>query len=60
MRTIATTNTAETSDNRLRFGIRVIDAVRDRVGSEFIVGIRVTGDDFTERGLDNPQMLADL
>ncbi len=44
-------------DNRLRFGMRVIDAVRERVGSEFIVGIRVTGDDFTERGLDNEQML---
>jgi 2,4-dienoyl-CoA reductase-like NADH-dependent reductase (Old Yellow Enzyme family)/thioredoxin reductase len=44
-------------DNRLRFGMRVIDAVRERVGSEFIVGIRVTGDDFTERGLDNQQML---
>jgi len=29
-------------DNRLRFGMRVIDAVRDPVGSEFIVGIRVT------------------
>ena len=46
-----------TLDNRLRFGMRVIDAVRERVGSEFIVGIRVTGDDFTERGLDNQQML---
>jgi 2,4-dienoyl-CoA reductase-like NADH-dependent reductase (Old Yellow Enzyme family)/thioredoxin reductase len=45
-------------DNRLRFGMRVIDAVRERVGPEFIVGIRVTGDDFTERGLDNAQMLA--
>jgi len=44
-------------DNRLRFGMRVIDAVRERVGSDFIVGIRVTGDDFTERGLDNQQML---
>ncbi len=44
-------------ENRLRFGARVIDAVRGRVGSEFIVGIRVTGDDFTERGLDNRQML---
>ncbi|HXV36290.1 MAG TPA: FAD-dependent oxidoreductase, partial [Myxococcota bacterium] len=44
-------------ENRLRFGLRVIDAVRERVGSEFIVGIRVTGDDFTERGLDNQQML---
>ncbi len=44
-------------DNRLRFGMRVIDAVREKVGSDFIVGIRVTGDDFTERGLDNEQML---
>jgi 2,4-dienoyl-CoA reductase-like NADH-dependent reductase (Old Yellow Enzyme family) len=44
-------------DNRLRFGMRVIDAVRERVGSAFIVGIRVTGDDFTERGLDNSKML---
>jgi 2,4-dienoyl-CoA reductase-like NADH-dependent reductase (Old Yellow Enzyme family)/thioredoxin reductase len=44
-------------DNRLRFGMRVIDAVRERVGSGFVVGIRVTGDDFTERGLDNVQML---
>ena len=44
-------------DNRLRFGFRVIDAVRERVGRDFIVGIRVTGDDFTERGLDNAQML---
>jgi len=44
-------------DNRLRFGMRVIDAVRERVGSDFIVGIRVTGDDFIERGLDNEQML---
>jgi len=44
-------------DNRLRFGRRVIDAVRERVGSNFVVGIRVTGDDFTERGLDNSRML---
>ena len=44
-------------DNRLRFGRRVIDAVRDRVGSDFVVGIRVTGDDFTERGVDNSRML---
>lgn len=38
--------------NRLRFGIRVLEAVRERVGREFIVGIRVTGDDFLERGLN--------
>lgn len=42
--------------NRLRFGVRVIEAVRETVGSDFIVGIRVTGDDFLEGGLDNPQM----
>lgn len=43
-------------ESRLRFGTRVIEAVRERVGRDFIVGIRVTGDDFTERGLDNAQM----
>jgi len=42
--------------NRLRFGIRIIEAVRERVGCDFIVGIRVTGDDFQENGLDNSQM----
>lgn len=45
-------------DHRMRFGMRVIDAVRERVGREFVVGIRLTGDDFIERGLDNRQMLA--
>lgn len=43
-------------DNRLRFGVRVLEAVRERVGPDFIVGIRITGDDFQERGLDNHQM----
>lgn len=42
--------------NRLRFGVRVLEAVRERVGREFIVGIRVTGDDFLENGLDHAQM----
>jgi 2,4-dienoyl-CoA reductase-like NADH-dependent reductase (Old Yellow Enzyme family)/thioredoxin reductase len=43
-------------ENRMRFGVRVIEAVRERVGADFIVGIRITGDDFTEHGLDNAQM----
>ena len=43
-------------DNRLRFGVRVIEAVRERVGSDFCVGLRVTGDDFEEKGLDNEKM----
>lgn len=42
--------------HRLRFGIRVLEAVRDRVGKDFIVGIRVTGDDFVERGLNHNSM----
>jgi 2,4-dienoyl-CoA reductase-like NADH-dependent reductase (Old Yellow Enzyme family)/thioredoxin reductase len=40
-------------NNRLRFGIAVLEAVRERVGRDFIVGIRMTGDDFVEGGLDN-------
>ncbi|MCZ6679005.1 MAG: FAD-dependent oxidoreductase [Candidatus Poribacteria bacterium] len=42
--------------NRLRFGIRVIEAVRERCGDDFIIGIRITGDDFTKGGLDNAAM----
>ncbi len=38
--------------NRLRFGIEVLRAVRQRVGSDFIVGIRMTGDDFVDGGLN--------
>jgi len=38
--------------NRLRFGIEVLRAVRERVGSDFLVGIRMTGDDLVEGGLD--------
>src|SRR5262249_45845109 len=42
--------------NRLRFGLRILEGIRERVGRDFVVGIRVTGDDFTERGLDHGQM----
>ena len=42
--------------NRLRFGIRVIEAIRERCGDNFIIGIRITGDDFTKGGLDNAMM----
>lgn len=47
---------ANSLESRMKFGVRVIEAVRERVGSDFIVGIRITGDDLTERGLDNAQM----
>src|SRR5436190_2295124 len=39
--------------NRMRFGVEVLRAVRERVGSDFIVGVRMTGDDFIKGGLDN-------
>ena len=39
--------------NRLRFGVQVIEAIRERCGDDFIIGIRITGDDFTKGGLDN-------
>ncbi len=38
--------------NRLRFAIDVLRAIRDRVGRDFIVGIRMTGDDFVKGGLN--------
>lgn len=37
-------------DNRLRFTFEVLRAIRDRVGPEFIVGLRYTGDEQTPGG----------
>ena len=50
-------------ENRLRFSIETIDAVREAVGRDFVVGIRLTGDEFLEDGINldlakqNAQML---
>ncbi len=38
-------------ENRLRFTFEVLDAVRDRVGDDFIVGIRYTADEDAEGGI---------
>ncbi len=38
-------------DNRLRFTREVLTAIRERVGPEFIVGIRFTADEMLPRGL---------
>jgi len=40
-------------ENRLRLGVEVLSAIRDRVGKDFIIGIRMTGDDFVDGGIDN-------
>ncbi len=39
-------------ENRLRLTLQVIDAVRDAVGPEMIIGMRVTGDELVDGGLD--------
>jgi len=39
-------------ENRLRLSIRVLEAVREEVGSDFIVGMRITGDELIEGGLE--------
>lgn len=37
-------------ENRVRFLTEVIGAVRDRVGKDFVVGVRISGDEFVEGG----------
>lgn len=37
-------------ENRLRFGFDVLTAIRERVGPDFIVGVRFTGDERLEGG----------
>ncbi|MFC1951294.1 FAD-dependent oxidoreductase [Chloroflexota bacterium] len=38
-------------DNRLRFALDIINAVRNAVGRDFTVGIRISGDEFLDGGL---------
>jgi len=40
-------------DNRLRLLLQVIEAVREEVGDEFVVGVRMNGSDLIEDGLHN-------
>ena len=39
--------------NRMKFGIRILEGVREKVGDDFIVGTRITADDFVDGGLNN-------
>ncbi|PNV98300.1 NADH:flavin oxidoreductase [Pseudomonas protegens] len=43
--------------NRLRFTFEVLSAIRQRVGPEFIVGIRYTGDEVLAGGLEKEEGL---
>lgn len=46
-------------ENRLRFGVEVLNAVRAEVGPDFCVGLRMCGDEFHEDGLSH-DMLKDI
>lgn len=43
-------------ENRLRFPLAVLDAVRAATGPDLIVGLRIPGDEGVPGGLDLPQM----
>jgi 2,4-dienoyl-CoA reductase-like NADH-dependent reductase (Old Yellow Enzyme family) len=40
-------------ENRMRFGREVLNEVRTAVGPDFVVGLRMCGDEFHEDGLDH-------
>lgn len=43
-------------ENRMRFGMEVVKAVRAAVGPDFVVGMRITGDEFHPDGLTHDDM----
>ncbi|KIC46797.1 N-methylproline demethylase [Ruegeria sp. ANG-S4] len=43
--------------NRLHFGFMVLDAIRDRVGPDFIVGVRYTADEVQQGGITEQEGL---
>lgn len=44
-------------ENRLRFTLEVLQAIRDRCGEDFIVGLRYTGDQVMEGGMGKDEGL---
>ncbi|MCB6185171.1 NADH:flavin oxidoreductase [Leeia sp. TBRC 13508] len=46
-------------ENRMRFGLEVLKAVREEVGADFCVGLRMCGDEFHEDGLSH-EMLKEI
>nr|WP_300306595.1 dimethylglycine demethylation protein DgcA [Halomonas sp.] len=43
-------------ENRMRFGMEVLKAVRAEVGNDFVVGMRICGDEFHPDGLTHDDM----
>ena len=46
----------KTFEDRMRFGHEVLKAVRAEVGDDFVVGLRITGDEFHPDGLSHDDM----
>lgn len=44
-------------ENRMRFPLQIIDAVRQGLGDKLVLGVRVTADEFVEGGLDESECL---
>ncbi|PYF84364.1 MULTISPECIES: dimethylglycine demethylation protein DgcA [Marinomonas] len=45
-----------TFEGRMKFGMEVLKAVRAEVGPDFVVGMRITGDEFHPDGLGHEEM----
>ncbi len=43
-------------ENRMRFGMEVLKAVREEIGRDFAVGLRICGDEFHPDGLNHDDM----
>jgi mycofactocin system FadH/OYE family oxidoreductase 2 len=48
-------------DNRMKFALEIIDCVRSAVGRDFVIGIRLDGDEFVDNGLklDDMKVIAE-
>ena len=47
-----------TLENRMRFGMEVMTAIRERVGASFVVGMRIAADDFQDGGIGQAEGLS--
>jgi mycofactocin system FadH/OYE family oxidoreductase 2 len=45
-----------TLENRMRFGLEVLREIRRQVGRDYVVGARISGDEFTDGGLTAEDM----
>lgn len=44
-------------ENRMRFGIEVFEAIRAEVGDDYVIGMRMSGDELIEHGLTHEECI---